>query len=330
MILKEREDWLHAILNTLPDHVFILNEQGRYIESFGGTYHSKSFNAESYTNLTLGDVLSASKAAELIGHIDDVIRSNEPKVVKYSITLQDHLLMPIEELEALENPEETWFEAIIKPVEGFLQGDERWVIWSVRDVTKTHLLEKRLKTLSETDELTGVMNRRAFLTCLDKALNSHSDLSQTLSCLMIDIDHFKEINDQVGHFSGDQVISHVAKICQHEIRDSDFIGRLGGEEFAVILANTSAIQAYEVAERIREAIQSAPCQVDGIEINTTVSIGVSEYDRQVSSAKELMINADKAMYYSKHSGRNQVTLHHGNIPDVKLQHSTNLRIQKVS
>ncbi|TMX41254.1 sensor domain-containing diguanylate cyclase [Vibrio rotiferianus] len=329
MIYKEREEWLYAILNTLPDHVFILNEQGRYIESFGGTYHSKNFNASSYTNLTLSEVLSASKAAELVGYIDEVIRTNQPKVVKYSISLQDHLLMPIEELEALENPEETWFEAIIKPVES-IHSDENWVMWSVRDVTKTHLLEKRLKTLSETDELTGVMNRRAFLTNLDKALSSHAGLSQTFSCIMIDIDHFKEINDQVGHFSGDHVIHHVAKICQRSIRGTDFIGRLGGEEFAVILSNTSAIQAYDVAERMRDAIQNAPCKVDGIEISTTVSIGVAEYDEQVSSAKELMINADKAMYYSKHSGRNQVTLHHGSIPDVKLQHSTNLRIQKVS
>ncbi|MGR5213123.1 diguanylate cyclase [Vibrio rotiferianus] len=329
MIYKEREEWLYAILNTLPDHVFILNEQGFYIESFGGTYHSKSFNAESYTNLNLSDVLSSSKAAELIGYIDDVIRSNEPKVVKYSIALQDHLLMPIEELEALENPEETWFEAIIKPVESPYR-DENWVIWSVRDVTKTHLLEKRLKTLSETDELTGVMNRRAFLTNLDKALSSHFDLSQTFSCIMIDIDHFKEINDQVGHFSGDQVIHHVAKLCQRAIRGTGFIGRLGGEEFAVILANTTAIQAYDVAEKIRDLIQNTPCKVDGIEISTTVSVGVAEYDEQVSSAKELMINADKAMYYSKHTGRNQVTLHHSCIPDIKRQHSTNLRIQKVS
>ncbi|MGR5470465.1 GGDEF domain-containing protein, partial [Vibrio astriarenae] len=101
------------------------------------------------------------------------------------------------------------------------------------------------------------------------------------------------------HFSGDRVISHVAKICQTAIRGSDFIGRLGGEEFAVILSNTSAIQAYDVAERIRQAIESAPCCIDGIEINTTVSIGVAEYNKQVPTTKKLMISADKAMYYSK-------------------------------
>lgn len=329
MIYKEREDWLNVILNSLPDHVFILDQQGRYIESFGGTNHSKSFNAASYTNLYLDDVLSSSKASELLSYIDDVIASNETKVIKYSIALQDHLLMPIEELETHENPEESWFEAIIKPVNN-ATSNSNLVIWSVRDITKTHLLEVRLKQLSETDELTGVLNRRAFQINLDKALSTHSTQSKTLSCIMIDIDHFKEINDQVGHFSGDQVINHVAKICQKTIRGSDFIGRLGGEEFAVILSNTSAIQAYDVAERIRQAIESAPCCIDGIEINTTVSIGVAEYDKQVSTTKELMIRADKAMYYSKHAGRNQVTLHHNGIPDVKIQHSSNLKIQRVS
>ncbi|BBM63503.1 GGDEF domain-containing protein [Vibrio alfacsensis] len=329
MILKERGDWLHAILNSLPDHVFILDEQGRYIESFGGTYHSNNFNAESYTNLYLNDVLSPQKASELLGYIDDVIRSKQPKVVKYSIALQDHLLMPIEELEALENPEETWFEAIIQPVEN-PENNNNWVTWSVRNVTKTHLLEKRLKQLSETDELTGMLNRRAFLSRLDDALSAQSSRSQTLSCIMIDIDHFKEINDQVGHFSGDKVICDVAKICQSAIRSSDFIGRLGGEEFAVILTNTSAIQAYDVAERIRQSVQNTSCQVDDIEINTTVSIGVAEHDEENPTARQLMIRADKAMYYSKHTGRNLTTLHHKNIPDIKSQPSSNLRIQKVS
>lgn len=329
MTIEKRESWLHAILNSLPDHVFILDAQGRYIESFGGTFYPNNFNAESYTNRYLSDVLSPSKAEELNAFINDVIRTKQPKVVKYSIALQDHLLLPIEELKGLAIPEESWFEAIIKPVESANQ-QESWVIWSVRDVTKTHLLEKRLKKLSEIDELTNVLNRRAFLANLESALSEHSNPTETLSCMMIDIDHFKEINDQVGHFSGDQVISHVAKICQGTIRSCDFIGRLGGEEFAVILTTTSAIQAYDVAERLRKAIEKAPCIVDGIEISATVSIGVAEYDAQVTSARELMIHADKAMYYSKHSGRNQVTLHHNGMPDVKIQHSTNLRIQKVS
>ncbi|TOO97655.1 GGDEF domain-containing protein, partial [Vibrio parahaemolyticus] len=90
--------------------------------------------------------------------------------------------------------------------------------------------------------------RRAFISNLDNAIIQHTKRSKTLSCLMIDIDHFKDINDRVGHFSGDHVITRIAHVCQGVIRGSDFIGRLGGEEFAVILTDTNAIQAYEVAE----------------------------------------------------------------------------------
>jgi diguanylate cyclase (GGDEF)-like protein len=326
---KKREKWLEVILDTLPDHVFILDENGRYIESFGGTYHSNTFSAKSYTNLHLDDVFSSSKTTELVEHIHDVIRNNETKVVKYSLALQDHLLLPIEELAALENPEETWFEAIIKPVEEY-NGESNLVIWSVRDITKTHLLEQRLKQLSETDELTGVQNRRAFLSNFETSIIAHTAGSKTLSCLMIDIDHFKEINDQVGHFSGDQVISHIAHACQDLISNRDFIGRLGGEEFAVILEEKSAIQAYEVAERIRQSVEKTTCHVDGIEINTTVSIGIAELSSQRSQAKELLIDADRAMYYSKHSGRNQVTLFHESLPDPKLYKAGHLKIQRVS
>ncbi len=329
MIDIKGENWHQVILDTLPDHVFILDRNGRYVESFGGTYQSSTFSAKSYTDLHLSDVFSSGKAAELIAHIQDVLRDNETKVVKYRITLQDHLLLPIQELEALENPEETWFEAIIKPIEQ--SGEEsNLVIWSVRDITRTHLLEQRLKQLSETDELTGVQNRRAFLTNFDTSINAHTKHSKVLSCLMIDIDHFKEINDQVGHFSGDKVISRIAQVCQDCIGDEDFIGRLGGEEFAVILENTSAIQAYKVAERIRHAIQQTTCYVDGTEINTTVSIGVAELSSQRSQAKELLVDADKAMYYSKDSGRNQVTLFHENLPDLKLYRAGHLKIRRVS
>ncbi len=241
MINKKGESWHQVILDTLPDHVFILDVNGRYIESFGGTYQSSTFNAKSYNDLHLCDVFSPNKAAEFINYIQDVIRDNETKVIKYSITLQDHLFLPIQELEALENPEESWFEAIIKPIEG-LCGENNLVIWSVRDITKTYLLEQRLRQQSETDELTGVLNRRAFLASLDTSIIAHTKRSKLLSCLMIDIDHFKEINDQVGHFSGDHVISRIAKVCKDCIGDRDFIGRLGGEEFAVILENRSAIR----------------------------------------------------------------------------------------
>lgn len=147
---------------------------------------------------------------------------------------------------------------------------------------------------------------------------------------MIDIDHFKEINDMVGHLSGDEVIKQVANICQKQIRNSDHIGRLGGEEFGVVLTNTNAIQAFDVAERIRLSISSTVCPVDGHEIYPTVSIGIAEFNQQVDSVKALLINADTAMYYSKRMGRDQVTIYHDSLPDLKIHSAAKTRILKAS
>ncbi|MDA0150390.1 sensor domain-containing diguanylate cyclase [Vibrio sp. LaRot3] len=328
MMTKSREEWLDFLLNALPDHVFLLSEHGHYVDSFGGNYHSDSFDAKSYIGLHLSDVFSTSKAQELQRHIDKVIESQETQVVRYSVKLHDHVLLPIEEIQQLEHPEESWFEAIIKYVDSSSLKPQ--VMWSVRNVTKAHLLEKELKKLSETDELTGVLNRRAFINDLERDFNTNSQCGHNLACLMVDIDHFKEINDLVGHLSGDAVIAQVAQICKGLIRGSDYIGRLGGEEFGIVLNNTNAIQAYDIAERIRQSITDTPCHVDGHSIHPTVSIGVAELNSDVSSVKSLLVEADKAMYYSKRTGRDQVTIYHSNLPDLKIQSPTKARILRAS
>lgn len=323
-MVKSREEWLDFILNSLPDHVFILDEEGNYIDSYGGQYYAANFNAKSYIGLRLDQVLSAAKAAELQDHIDHVIACKETQVVRYSIKLQDHLLLSLEDLQNPELPEESWFEAIINYVEPI--DHQQQVMWSVRNITQTHLLEKKLKKLSETDELTGVLNRRAFLLELEREFEKQQQQKRHLVCLMIDIDHFKEINDMVGHLSGDEAIKHVAEICQKQIRSTDYIGRLGGEEFGVVLSNTNAIQAFDIAERIRTSIRSTACSVDEQEIFPTVSIGIAECSEEINSVKALLINADKAMYYSKRMGRDQVTIYHDNLPDLKVHSAAKSQI----
>jgi len=147
---------------------------------------------------------------------------------------------------------------------------------------------------------------------------------------MVDIDHFKDINDMVGHLSGDLVITQVATICKNVIRGSDYIGRLGGEEFGIILSHTNAIQAFDIAERIRLSINSTPCHVDGHEIYPTVSIGIAELNSDSQSVKALLVEADKAMYYSKRTGRDQVTIYHPNLPGLKTHSTSKARILKAS
>lgn len=324
-MLNRREEWLDFILNSLPDHVFILDEAGRYVDSYGGQYNSKDFDAKSYIGLHLDQVLSNDKAAELKQYIDQVIESKQTLVVKYNLKLHDHLLLSIEELQDSALPEESWFEAIINYVSPAQTGSHQ-VMWSVRNVTQTHLLESKLKKLSETDELTNVLNRRAFLLELEQAFLAQKEKEQPLVCLMIDIDHFKEINDMVGHLSGDEVIKHVAQVCQTQIRATDHIGRLGGEEFGILLRHTNAIQAFDIAERVRHSLSTSACNVENNDIFPTVSIGIAECNQNVDSMKRLLINADKAMYYSKRTGRDQVTIYHDNLPDLKIHSAAKSQI----
>ncbi len=317
----QREEWLNILLSELPDRLFVFDQHGHFLESFGGTFHSTRLDTSKQSNRSFYDLIAPDKADELVTHIRNVANSQEAKVIQYNISVVDCLQLSIEELENSQLNEEAWFEATLKPLS--LPKQKPMVLWQERDITGHYHQEQELKRLSEVDELTKVLNRRAFLLGLEKEFTNAKKESAHLTCLMIDIDHFKEINDQVGHLSGDEVICQVARLCQQQTRSSDYIGRLGGEEFGVVLSNTNAINAYEIAERIRSAIAQTPCCVDEHRIYPTVSIGIAELSEEVASVRELMVQADKAMYYSKQTGRDQVSIYHSNLVSYKASVAMN-------
>ncbi|MCG9650498.1 GGDEF domain-containing protein [Vibrio brasiliensis] len=321
----QREEWLSLMLRELPDRLLILDQHGRVVESFGGTVQAPPYSADK-PEQTLSNLVPSSVAEQLQQSLTQTIKSGILTKLRYSITPCQLLMSSIEELEAWSGIEERWFEATLKPIT--LSNGSKYVMWQEREITIARQQELELRKLADTDELTGILNRRAFTLQLEQNFNNPS--GKGLSCLMIDIDHFKEINDQVGHLSGDEVITQVAHICRDTIRGSDYIGRLGGEEFGVVLTHTNAIQAYDIAERIRESIESTPCHVDEHIILPTVSIGIAELNSQVSSVRELMVQADKAMYYSKQTGRNQVTLYYDNLPQIKSTTELKANIRRAS
>ena len=321
----QREEWLSLMLRELPDRLLILDQHGRVVESFGGAVQAPPYSADK-PEQTLSDLVPSSVAEQLQQSLTQTIKSGVLTKLRYSITPCQLLMSSIEELEAWSGVEERWFEATLKPIT--LSNGSKYVMWQEREITIARQQELELRKLADTDELTGILNRRAFTLQLEQDFNNPS--AKGLSCLMIDIDHFKEINDQVGHLSGDEVITQVAHICCDTIRGSDYIGRLGGEEFGVVLTHTNAIQAYDIAERIRESIESTPCHVDEHIILPTVSIGIAELNSQVSSVRELMVQADKAMYYSKQTGRNQVTLYYDNLPQIQSTTELKANIRRAS
>ncbi len=163
-------------------------------------------------------------------------------------------------------------------------------------------LTQQLETLSLTDALTGIKNRRAF----DELLRSHVAHGQRhdtdLSLLMIDVDHFKAFNDQYGHPEGDAILQVVAGLIQDSIRAEDSVARYGGEEFALILPGATQSSAQQTAERIRNKIESHPWSLRSV----TVSIGLASQRGFSIDEKTLLINADQCLYQAKASGRNKI------------------------
>jgi len=169
--------------------------------------------------------------------------------------------------------------------------------------------EQRLDHMSKTDGLTGVANRRHFLELLERELARTQRYGATLSCVMIDLDHFKEVNDRHGHLVGDQVLVAVAEALQRSIRDSDVVARYGGEEFVLLLPSTDVTGARELAERCRQVI--AGTQVAGRHglLSVTASMGVASLPAgSPGDLDRLLSAADDALYRAKDAGRDRVVV----------------------
>jgi len=164
-----------------------------------------------------------------------------------------------------------------------------------------------LNTLATTDQLTGLFNMRYMRECLDVELeNSHRS---SLTCLMIDIDHFKRINDTFGHLRGDEVLIRVARTLKSSLRLVDMVGRVGGEEFLVVLPSTGHDRAMAIGERIRQAVQADKIEGNGKTIRMTVSVGVVTTPApELKNKEDLIKAADDALYAAKRSGRNKVVV----------------------
>ena len=166
--------------------------------------------------------------------------------------------------------------------------------------------ELRHRTAAMVDPLTGIANRRAFLHDAAILAKHHSARPHPTAVLLIDLDHFKSINDRFGHALGDHVLELFTDTTRQSIRSSDLFGRLGGEEFAAILYDTSRDKAVAAAERIRESFAQASQEVDGRPVCATVSIGLVHCQEVVLDVPELLAQADQALYLAKERGRNRV------------------------
>ena len=177
------------------------------------------------------------------------------------------------------------------------------------DITDRKKVEMELKQLARTDVLTGVTNRRYFFELAETQFARAQRYNHALVVMMIDIDHFKRVNDRYGHLAGDLVLQRVARECQQNLRSTDIFARYGGEEFICLLPDEDADGALETAERIRRMIEQAETEFEARSIYVTVSIGLTLFQNEIGLTLERLIDhADQALYQAKADGRNKVRM----------------------
>mgnify|MGYP000909940042 CR=1 FL=1 len=190
---------------------------------------------------------------------------------------------------------------------GMVPGSKRSIA-SVMDISERKMLENQLRILATTDPLTGAYNRRTFFEMGGIEFNRSKRYENALSVLMMDIDHFKLVNDNYGHNVGDITLSTLVANCMSILRAIDILGRVGGEEFSVILPHTSGQEAMLVAERLRQVIEKSIMETDNAVFFITVSIGVAEIRPEDITVDDILKRADHALYQAKNKGRNRVEL----------------------
>lgn len=300
LALAESEQFVRTTIDTVPETICVLDKAGVIIsvnQAWRDFYDANSDDPLS-VNYALGvNYLTVCESAS----------SADLGAVEMAQGLAAVLAGEREDF-SVEYPcdsptEKRFFFARIKR----FHGDSGHVLVAHGNITDRKMIELELARMAHTDVLTGLNNRRQFLQLSETELSRISRYGGALSVLMLDIDHFKRINDTHGHQAGDSVIQMLASICREQLRDLDVIGRIGGEEFAVTMPNADYAQAMQIAERLRHAIDVASVPLpQGPSLRFTVSMGVTTLSNAREHLKRLLDQADQALYQAKKNGRNRV------------------------
>lgn len=289
--LNEAKQLSDKIINSLPGIFYMLDSQGNFVRWNSNFKKITHYSNEEMLGKYVLDFI-AEKDRDLITiRVRDVFEKGESFAEAHLLTKQGKTIP-------------YYFTGC-----RILLQDQFYLIGLGQDITERKKMEKELWRLANTDFLTGLMSRRYFMRKIEeefKLLRNH-DMCYC-SVLMLDLDHFKHINDTYGHAVGDTVLKHFSALLQSNLRQMDVAGRLGGEEFAVILPNIDTNEAKQCAERLRNIIANSPIIENDNVISITVSIGISmlrENDRYADTA---LIRADSALFAAKNNGRNTIQI----------------------
>ncbi len=291
--LHEGQALFRAIVENVGDLVAVLDTEGRRI-----------YNSPSYGPLFRDEDIRQGSNSFLEIHPEDRERIKEV----FHRTVATGVGECAEFRFALKDGVTRYMQSDGRAIRG-ADGAVSKVVVVSRDITELKRRETELLEMAATDILTSLPNRRHFVAQLEQeSARILRDKGRCASVLMLDADHFKMINDTFGHAAGDDVLRHLATLMQNKLRKVDTVGRIGGEEFALILPGAALPAAEAFAERLRQYVAATPVPQADRTIPLTVSIGVAGMSADDANADEVLTRADRALYRAKGSGRNMVAV----------------------
>ena len=303
--IVKRSQWLHAeqryraLLNSAPDAMIVVDAKGRIVLANSQAAHLFGYESEDLLERPIEVLLSEDSRAIHVQHRAGYFSNPRVRAMGSGSELfgrrKDGSTFPAE--------------VSLSP----LQTEEGLFVSSaIRDISERKEMERKLREEAQTDALTGAATRRHFRELAQRELARARRHGGAVSLVAIDVDHFKAINDGYGHATGDLVLQALARSCQRLMREEDVLGRLGGDEFSLLLPDTGHFMAINVAERMRTAIARAEVPTGGAApLRFTASLGVTASMPEDAGIDDLLMRADKALYSAKRDGRNTVRMDTG-------------------
>ncbi|MHC3994840.1 GGDEF domain-containing protein [Thiomicrolovo sp. ZZH C-3] len=285
--LQEREALLSAVVEESMDGISLVDDEGHYIMVNNAYTQLVGYTKEELSRMHVYDLLPQEQTPDMFPKITETRQASRREIQMRrkdgSVFLAEVSASPI------------------------IIGEAERMLGIVRDVTEYRRMERALEYSARHDALTGLYNRHVLEKQLQTEVGRAERYEHPLSLFMLDIDHFKKINDTYGHHVGDMALRKVAGVLKHTVRQTDFAARYGGEEFVIILPETTHEKAMELAERLRSEIAAEPYMTSAEgSFSLTVSLGVSSLSAHIDTDAKLLEAADAAMYVAKKTGRNRV------------------------
>ncbi|MDQ3705014.1 MAG: PAS domain S-box protein [Chloroflexota bacterium] len=288
--LRASEQKYRLLMEGATDSVVLIDRNGNYLEANDTACRTLGYTREEFLKLNMKQMV-APEELDARSLVEDRRAARKGLLVERTMLRKDGTRVMVEISSRLLD-------------DGSVQA-------IVRDVTERKRAEEALQVLATQDALTGLLNRHEMDRVLSEEATRCRRYGRSMSLVMIDIDHFKSVNDRYGHKVGDEVLRWIGGIFRDNVRSTDRVARYGGEEIAAILPETDDVEARLVAERFRSTVAAQPFTYttpDGevVSIPITISLGVAELPSDAITADALLVAADNALYHAKRSGRNQV------------------------